>query len=107
MTADLRLVQGDTRPSVTGTLKDTLTGTPIDLSDVDTVNFQMRKEDDHRYTVNAAADIVDASGGQVRYSWGANDLSNVGLFLAQWELHYDDATVQTTDPPNTIEVRRQ
>lgn len=107
MAADVSVVQGDTKPDIIGTLRDSLTGDPLDLSDVDHVNFQMRKPDDHRYTVNAEAVIEDAPNGRVRYSWGSNDLSQYGDFLAQWEVHYDDATEQTTNPPNTVEVRRQ
>jgi hypothetical protein len=107
MASEIQLVQGDTKPDLLATLKDSISGDAIDLSDVDNVRFQMREADDRRYTVNATADIPDAPNGKVSYSWGADDLSRPGTYMAQWELHYDDMTVQTTDPPCTIIVRRQ
>ena len=105
--ADLSLVQGDSKPDVLGTLVDAVTGSPIDLSNVDTVKFQMRETNDRRYTVNALALVTDAVNGKVRYSWAADDLARPGTFQAQWELTFNDATVQTTDPVNSIVVRRQ
>jgi hypothetical protein len=99
-------VQGDTAPPITGQIlkKD---GTARTLADATSVRFQMRKEDDQLYTVDAAAQITDAPDGRVSYSWAANDLSVPGEYLAQWEVHYSDGKVQTTTPPNTVTVRRQ
>jgi len=105
--ADLVVVQGDNKPDVIGTLVDTLTGDPLDLSDVDDVFFRMRKADDHRWTINAAGLVTDAPNGKVSYSWGANDLANAGDYEAYWHLVYNDTTQQSTDPVNTIEVRRR
>lgn len=97
-------VQGDTEPSITATLKRS--GAAESLVGA-TVKFQMRKEDDKRYTVNAAASIVDAALGQVKYVWGASDLNVPGEYLVQWEVTFVSGRVETTDPPNTITVRRQ
>ena len=104
--SDLTVVQGDNMPNVIGTITDADTGDPIDLSTASAVVFQMRKPNDRRFTVNAAATVTDGPNGRVRYSWGANDLSNIGDFQAQWRVTYADATKQTTQPPNTITVRR-
>lgn len=105
--ADITIVQNDTRPTINGTLKVASTGEPLDLTDATSVRFQMRKADDRRYTVNAVAVFVDRVAGRVSYSWSANDLSVPGTYVAQWEVHWSDSTEQTTDPPNSIEVRRQ
>ena len=105
--SDLQVVQGDDKPDVIGTLYDSLTNAPMDLTDVASVRFQMREANDRRYTINAAALVTDAANGKVRYSWAADDLSRPGNFQAQWELHFTDTTIQTTDPPNTITIRRQ
>jgi len=107
MASEIQLVQGDTKPDLLATLKDSVSGDPIDLSDVDSVRFQMREASDRRYTVNANADIPDAPNGKVSYSWAADDLSRPGTYQVQWELHYSDTTIQTTDPPCTLIVRRQ
>jgi hypothetical protein len=104
---DASFVTGDTRPDLTATLFNTVTGNPQDLTDC-TVAFQMRKADDKRYTVNAAADIdADPTTGKVVYSWGANDLAVPGDYIAQFEITFVDLRVQTTNPVNTVTVRRQ
>ena len=100
------LVQGDTAPILRGTITDDETGQPLDLTGC-TVFFQMRKKDDHRYTINASCSIVDEETGRVAYSLAANDLNTPGEFQAQYEVHYPDTTVQTTYVPITINIRRQ
>jgi hypothetical protein len=106
--ADVRVVQGDTRPDVRATLTVTTTGLPLDLTSATEVRFQMRQDNDRSYTVNAPATIVDPRAeGKVRYSWGPNDLRQHGTYLAQWEITWAEGEVQTTTPANVIEVRRQ
>jgi len=97
-------VQGDTEPAITSTLNragaaESLVGA--------SVKFQMRKSDDKQYTVNAAATIVDETDGRVKYVWGSSDLNVPGEYLVQWEVTFLSGRVETTDPPNTITVRRQ
>lgn len=100
----LTLVQGNNAPDIEGTIKKE--DTPLDLTDC-SVRFQMRKQDDRRFTVNAPASITDASAGEVRYSWAANDLAVPGDYLVQWQVTYPDERVQTTHPPNPITIRRE
>jgi hypothetical protein len=105
--ADLIFVQGDTAPAISAVLHEADDAdAPIDLTGCD-VMFQMRKPDDRRYTVNAAAEIEDDEAGQVKYEWGPNDLSVPGEYQAQWEITFGDGRVQTTKTPITVEVRRQ
>lgn len=105
--ADIQLVQGDTRPALEGTLTVTRTGAPINLTTATAVKFQMRMADDRKYTVDAAAAVSNPSLGGVRYEWAVNDLAIPGLYDAQWEITWPDGGKQTTQPPNTILVRRQ
>lgn len=98
--------QGDTAPPIKATLKNA-DGTVCDLTSVDTINFQMRKPEDRRLTVDAECDIPDAIHGKVSYDWGDNDLSVPGEYLGQWEIHWNDGKIQTTYPRNTITVLRQ
>ena len=105
--ADIVLVQGDTGPAITATLRTTADSEPLDLSDADGVWFQMGRLDSNEYNINAEAEIVDASEGTVRYLLQEGDLALWGNFEAQWEIHWADDTIQTTTPPNTVEVRRQ
>ena len=103
----LTFVQGDTAPDINAILHEEDDPTSvIDLTSA-TVKFQMRRQDDHRYTVNSSATVVSAPAGSVRYSWGANDLSVPGTYVVQWEVTYPGGRVQTTSPEVTITVRRQ
>ena len=103
----LTFVQGDTAPDITAIIHEEDDPTSvIDLTDA-TVRFQMRRADDRRYQVNAAAEVLDEAAGSVSYSWGANDLSVAGTYVVQWEVTYLGGRVQTTSPEVTITVRRQ
>ena len=101
-------VQGDSAPPITGALKN-VDGTPFDLTNITSVRFQMRRQSDRRYTVDAVAAIVGSpTSGSVKYVWAANDLDVVGDdYIGQWELHYSDGKIQTTSPANTITIRKQ
>lgn len=101
----LTLVQGDANIPLRGTITDADTGELADLADC-TVFFQMRKQNDNRYTINAECDIVDEDG-LVRYVTGPNDLNSPGVYLVQFEMQFDDGVIQTTDPPIEVIVRRQ
>jgi hypothetical protein len=101
----LTFVQGDTAPAITATITHDSDGSPVNLTG-GIVKFQMRKEDDRRFTVNAVATIVSPTAGTVSYSWGPNDLAVVGTYLVQWEVTYPDTRIQTTSPGEVV-VRRQ
>jgi hypothetical protein len=104
----LTFVQGDTAPDITAIIHDEDDPTSIvDLSSAEALRFQMRRQDDHRYTVNAAATVVDGPNGKVSYSWGANDLAVPGTYLVQWEVTYAGGRIQTTSPQVTVTIRRQ
>jgi hypothetical protein len=104
----LTFVQGDTAPDITAIIHEEDDPTAIiDLSTAEGVRFQMRRPDDHRYTVNAAGSFVDRPNGKVSYSWGANDLSVPGTYVVQWEITHLGGRIQTTVPEVTVTVRRQ
>lgn len=103
----MSFVQGDTAPDITAIIH--LEDDPevaLDLTGC-TIRFQMRKQEDRRYQVNAAASIVDAELGSVAYAWSNNDLSVPGDYLAQFEITYSTGRVQTTQPPVDLTVSRQ
>ena len=102
--SDATFVQGDTEPAITAVLQRLSTPEPLAGA---TVRFQMRGADDKRYTVNAPATIIDANAGSVKYVWGASDLNVPGEYYVQWEVTFVSGRIETTDPPNTITVRRQ
>jgi hypothetical protein len=100
-------VQGDTAPPLLGQILKVSDSTPRDLTSASEIRFQMRKADDKKYTVDAVAAIVTPDEGRVSHSWGDHDLSVPGEYNVQWEIHWTDGRIQTTEPPNTITVRRQ
>jgi hypothetical protein len=103
----LTFVQGDTAPDLLSQLHEEADpSVPVDL-DQATVRFQMRKNDDRRFTVNAVAEITDAANGRVRYQWGPNDLATPGTYEIQWEVTYPGGRIQTTAPVESLTVRRQ
>lgn len=100
--SDLTFVQGDTQPSVHGTL--TTSGVAIDLTTALSVRFQMRLSSEFRYLVDAAATVVTPASGIVRYDWAVGDLATPGDYVARWLITYSDGTTQHTEPENTITV---
>ena len=103
----LQFVQGNTAPDIKATIH--ALGAPDEAIDLTgcTVHFQMRKEDDRRFTVNNEAEVLDEEGGQVRYRWGPNDLAVPGDYEIQWLVTYADDRAQTTSESETIRVRRR
>lgn len=101
----LDLVQGDAKIKISGALTDE-NGAVLDVTGC-TVNIQMRKKTDNRYTINAACQLDNPSGGLVSYTTGVNDLNNDGDYLLQYEVNYPDGTVITTKDWIPVTVRRQ
>jgi hypothetical protein len=74
---------GDRSPSITETI--TVDGVAFNLSS-STVKLKMRALNSSTLKVDAAATIVSAPAGTVRYDWAAADVDTAGLFLVSWEV---------------------
>jgi hypothetical protein len=68
------------------------------------VRFLMRAADSSTPKVAAAAQIVDAATGQVRYTWIAADLDTPGVYRAEWEVTYSGGAKETFPADGWIAV---
>jgi hypothetical protein len=101
------LIDGDTAPTINGTITDSTTGDPLNLTSC-TVYFQLRRASDRRFLINAECDIISASAGTVSYDLTAADLDfGAADCLARFLVVYPDATRQHTTPALSVTVEAQ
>lgn len=84
--------QGATAPAITATLVDQY-GNVANLTGA-SVRFVMTNAF-YGNAVNTAATIVNATAGQVSYSWGSSDTTNPGLFSCQWQVTFSSGAQET------------
>lgn len=85
--------QNDSAGTIEATLVDE-DEVAVDLTGA-TVRFHMRKAGAASAKVNAAATIVTAASGIVRYSWVSGDTDEAGVFSAEWEVTFSGGGRQT------------
>lgn len=101
---DFQIPQDRLLPLLTATLSDA--AGVLNLSAASEVRFQMRAPGATLLKVDAAAEIVNAAGGQVRYLWQATDLDTEGLFIGWFEVTTTGKPFNAPEPPLVIEVTR-
>lgn len=124
MAEKIKLVQGDTRPSLLLDLRDTATGLPISVTGA-TPSLKIRlagttvvKEvlvgvtlpgytNDDGTVTTAASYAASGSGGRVIFTWSALALDTAGEMLGEVEVTFADGTVQTVYDLLKFNVRAQ
>lgn len=102
MASTFAIKRNDRREPIERTLKGS-NGLAVDLTGA-TVKFLMRLHGSAVLKVNAAATVVSAVGGQVRYSWTAADTDTAGVYDAEFEVTFSDTTKQTFPNAEPIAV---
>lgn len=94
--------RGDTGPDLQRQLLDE-SGNPLNLSSA-TVRFNMQLKGGAVAISRAAATIVNASTGIVKYSWQAGDTDTAGSYEGEFEITYPDSSVETVPNYGMIEI---
>jgi len=55
-------------------------------------------------TINAAATVVTAAAGTVKYVWAAGDTATAGYYTGEWEVTYSDGRKLTVPNGKKLSV---
>lgn len=91
----IHIKQGDRRPVAEITITRGAAATPVDLSLASSVTFKMRYRNRIELKVNSSAIVTDAVNGVVEYRWAIGDTDTPGMYLAEWEVLWNDSTIET------------
>lgn len=96
-----RIKQNDTSPALRAILKDAKKK-PVNLIG-STVRFHMKAESG-RIIVNDLAELTDDENGVVTYFWKEGDTDTQGICLGEFEVTYEDGTIETFPNNNYIKI---
>jgi hypothetical protein len=97
MSEKIRLVQGDTRPSLVTTLTDSTNGAAINITGA-TVRLKFRAAGSPTVRSTIVGTITNAAGGVVVFDWSDDPTSLDGApgdYEAEIEITFADNTIQT------------
>lgn len=84
-----KIKKGDLVPAVTATLMQAVgsaAAAAIDLTTASSVKFAMRNRNGGAIKVDAAATVVSAAAGTVKYQWAGTDTDTAGIFDGEWQI---------------------
>lgn len=97
-----KMKRNDTYRELSGTCLDP-SGSAVDLTGA-TVRFHMLNDDDET-VVDAAATLVVAANGTVKYTWAADDTDVAGGFRGEFEVTYSGGAIETFPNTSYIPIR--
>lgn len=107
MAEKIKLVQGDTRPSIICTLTDSTTGQAIGLTNA-TVRLYFKQVGADTLTATVVGSIIDPTNGKVAFfpSTAPQMLQGeAGEYQGEIEITFDDGTIQTVYDVLKFKVR--
>ncbi len=85
ISADFYLKRGDLLPALTGTILNTVTGAPLNLTGA-VLEFHMRNRQTGAVKIDATATIVgDPLVGRFSYAWAGTDTDTAGAYDGEIE----------------------
>lgn len=78
--------------------------TPVNLTTASTIRFKMA-DSTGALKVNRVVPAADAAAGRVDVAWQAADVDTAGVFRAEFEVTWGDATLQTFPEDGFIRVQ--
>jgi hypothetical protein len=97
MAEKIRLVQGDTRPSLVTTLTDSTTGAAINITGA-TVRLKFRAAGATTLQATIVGTVTDGAAGTVVFDWSDEPTSldgDPGDYEGEIEITFADSTIQT------------
>ena len=100
MSTPIKVVQGDTKPTITVTLTDETTGSAIDLSDASTtVSVYFRAAGSSTLLSTISCTKTDAANGVVEFDFSGGVLDvDAGLYEGEIEISFDGAKHTVYNP---------
>lgn len=102
MSVDFTIKRNDTKPDLQVTLKGA-DGVAINLTGA-TVEFHMKLPNAAALKVEAAATVVTAASGIVKYVWQSGDTDTCGLYDGEFEITFGDGTKLTCPNPDHLKI---
>ncbi|QCW03575.1 BppU family phage baseplate upper protein [Natrinema pallidum] len=92
----LEIKAGDDRPSLEWqATRGRLNPEPVDLTDASSVRIYLQNQETGDLLVNAEAEIVDATNGELRYEFAEGDTVQTGENHAEFVVNYTDGDGET------------
>lgn len=107
MADKIKLVQGDTRPTLICTLTDDTTGSAIDITGA-TVLLKFRQVGATVLTATIPGAVTNPTGGVVAFYWSSEPTAldgPAGDYEGEIEIEFSDGTIQTVYDPLKFKLR--